>query len=514
MTARARCAEHDEIISEWSSAIEITIKGLTLTVNVMPESAGTVDINPEKSEYDYLEIVVLRAIPNDGSSVFDHWKGVGGDSTANPRDIYMKRSREITAYFIQEAVSTPDIPTGPTEGSTDEILTFQATGAKSSFGHNVQYQFDWGDNTLSGWGDASQSYSYLSSGTMLVKVRARCADHNNIVSGWSEVHTVVISDLILTINIDPQGKGKVIKNPDKAKYAEGDVVELTAEAESFNLFDHWSGDLTGNDNPVSIIMNDNKVVTAHFVPTAEAVSEPTFLNGPDSGIMGQKQQFTTGGSTSNLGNEVEYQFDWGDNTFSAWGVGARDHNYFISGEIKVKSRARSQENISIISPWSDIKIIFISGRKLNITIDPVGTGSVQKNPDHGEYIDSSIVKITATPDSGYGFVRWSGDVESTDNPLTLLMNKNKNMTAHFEEVDEIVSPPNTPVGLKNGIIGQVEIAVQVEVEQIVADVSPSAARQQPSELLPQGLPLGATGLSSCLDPIERNAEGIFTPFGR
>ena len=452
--ARARCADHNEIMSGWSGAFEITITGLTLTVNVNPESAGSVTIIPDKSIYDYLDKVAIRAIPNDGSSVFSHWDGVGGDSTDNPRDVYMRRNREITANFIQETVSTPNILAGPLEGSTDDVLTFQTGGAVSSFDHAVEYQFDWGDSTLSEWGDVSQSYSYLTFGTMQVRARARCVDHNQIISEWSQAYNVVISDITLTIHIEPQGKGTVLRNPDKNRYAEAEVVELTAEAEQFYLFDHWSGDLTGNSNPASIIMNGNKEITAHFVQTAEAVSRPTFITGPDSGIMGQTLQFSTAGSSSNLGNAVEYQFDWGDDSFSEWGEGTRSHNYFVSGELDVKSRARSMENISVISPWSDIKNVTISGRKLTIIIDPVGAGSVVVTPNQVEFIDSSVVQLKAEPNSGYGFIRWSGDVVGSSNPVTLLMSEDKNVTAHFEEVDETVSPPNTPVGLSNGIIGQ------------------------------------------------------------
>ena len=47
----------------------------------------------------------------------------------------------------------------------------------------------------------------------------------------------------------------------------------------------------------------------------ETVLTPTVLSGPTGGITGTSYTYTTGGSSSNLGHSVEYQFDWkGDKT--------------------------------------------------------------------------------------------------------------------------------------------------------------------------------------------------------
>jgi len=39
---------------------------------------------------------------------------------------------------------------------------------------------------------------------------------------------------------------------------------LTAIPETGWTFNHWSGNLTGNNNPENITMNDNKIVIANF----------------------------------------------------------------------------------------------------------------------------------------------------------------------------------------------------------------------------------------------------------
>jgi hypothetical protein len=61
------------------------------------------------------------------------------------------------------------------------------------------------------------------------------------------------------------GNGTVIKNPDNETYAYGTLVQLTATADVGYKFSHWEDDLTGDLNPATILMTENKSVTAIFV---------------------------------------------------------------------------------------------------------------------------------------------------------------------------------------------------------------------------------------------------------
>jgi hypothetical protein len=68
-----------------------------------------------------------------------------------------------------------------------------------------------------------------------------------------------------TLTVTINGSGSVTKNPNQATYSYGDVVTLTAVPDSGWAFSHWTGDLTGDENPTTITMNANKAVTAYFV---------------------------------------------------------------------------------------------------------------------------------------------------------------------------------------------------------------------------------------------------------
>ncbi|MCQ9207127.1 MAG: PKD domain-containing protein [Omnitrophica bacterium] len=64
--------------------------------------------------------------------------------------------------------------------------------------------------------------------------------------------------------------GAVTKNPDRETYAYGDTVELEAVADSEFRFVNWSGDASGTENPVTVLIEKDTVVTAHFSPDLNA----------------------------------------------------------------------------------------------------------------------------------------------------------------------------------------------------------------------------------------------------
>lgn len=58
-------------------------------------------------------------------------------------------------------------------------------------------------------------------------------------------------------------------------------------------------------------------------------------------------------------------------------------------------------------------------------------GSVALDPSGGVYVKGTEVQVTATPDFGYAFISWAGDVHGPWSPVTLEMNAKKNVIANF-----------------------------------------------------------------------------------
>jgi hypothetical protein len=93
-----------------------------------------------------------------------------------------------------ETVSTPTRPDGPTSGIIGTSYDYSTGGSSSSVGHSIEYRFDWGDGTNSGWSSLQEvSKSWSHANNCLVRAQARCANHPSVESGWSDPLTVTIS---------------------------------------------------------------------------------------------------------------------------------------------------------------------------------------------------------------------------------------------------------------------------------------------------------------------------------
>jgi hypothetical protein len=69
---------------------------------------------------------------------------------------------------------------------------------------------------------------------------------------------------VYTLTANVNGSGTVSRNPTNSVYPEGAVVTLTANSDSGWFFASWSGDASGSTNPLNVMINSNKVITANF----------------------------------------------------------------------------------------------------------------------------------------------------------------------------------------------------------------------------------------------------------
>ncbi len=88
-------------------------------------------------------------------------------------------------------------------------------------------------------------------------------------------------------------------------------------------------------------------------------------------------------------------------------------------------------------------------------------GTISADPDLDAYVPGQSVQLTATPEPGFRFVAWGGDLAgSTANPLPVAMHSNKTVTAVFEPLVPPVRPlvaavdhPAVPVGEVSTLAG-------------------------------------------------------------
>jgi len=80
--------------------------------------------------------------------------------------------------------------------------------------------------------------------------------------------TFTPAGVILTITSSPDTGGSISVDPPPnlgQGYATGTPVTISATVAEGYKFSHWSGSITGKDNPVTLVMNASQEVNAHFV---------------------------------------------------------------------------------------------------------------------------------------------------------------------------------------------------------------------------------------------------------
>lgn len=74
-------------------------------------------------------------------------------------------------------------------------------------------------------------------------------------------------------------------------------------------------------------------------------------------------------------------------------------------------------------PWYKPPLVY------HLTVYKIGNGTV--TPGSGDYGAGSTVTLTAVPDFGAIFGYWSGDATGTSPTVDILMDRDKEVTAHF-----------------------------------------------------------------------------------
>ncbi|WP_299135773.1 InlB B-repeat-containing protein [uncultured Tenacibaculum sp.] len=376
----------------------------TLTINATNGAVST-NPNPTSGMYDDGTSVMLTATPNTGYQ-FDGWSG-DASGTTNPLTVVMSANKTVTATFskiqrtltINASNGTVTTNPNPTSGTYDDGTSVMLTATP-----NTGYQFD-------GWsGDVS--------GTTNPVTVVMNAD-KTVTATFSKIQR------ILTINAT-NGAVSTNPNPTNGKYDDGTSVVLTVIPNAGYQFDGWSGDASGTTNPVTVVMNANKTVTATFSKiqrtlTINATNGTVSTNpNPTNGTYDDGASVVLT-ATPNAG----YQFD-------GWSGDASG----TTNPVTVVMNA----NKTVTATFSKIQ------RTLTINATN-GTVSTNPNPTNGTYDDGASVVLTATPNAGYQFDGWSGDASGTTNPVTVVMNADKTVTATFSKIQRILT-----INATNGVV--------------------------------------------------------------
>jgi len=207
-------------------------------------------------------------------------------------------------------------------------------------------------------------------------------------------------------------------------YDEGTVVDLIAEAEESSWFIEWMGDVgTIADvyaTTTTITMNGDYSVTANFV----AIYDLTVSSTEGGSVTTPGEGVFTYGEVSVVGLAAEAEEDY---RFVEWtgDVGTVADVYAASTTITMNG------DYSITANFEEI-----SSFQYDLTTFSTEGGSVTE-PGEGvfTYDGGAVVDMVATPDEGYQFVDWTGDVDTIADieaaVTTITMDDNYSITANF-----------------------------------------------------------------------------------
>jgi hypothetical protein len=291
------------------------------------EGNGTVIKDPDQSTYEHGTVVELTAVP-DTNWTFEYWSGdLTGDE--NPQNITIDSDKYITANFTNEYTLTI-ITNGSGCVFVDPEQDIYEYGTVVEL---LAYPWDyWWFSHWDGDLNGSTNPEYI---TM---------DSDKTVIAYFYKNEY-------TLTIDVEGNGEVIKDPDQSTYEHGTMVELTAESDSGWTFDHWSGDLTGDNNPEYITMDENKTVTAHFVeliPDLRCSGALDWTCKPGDTVTGDFTVENVGDPESLLDWEIVEWPEWGQWSFTPMsGVGLKPEDGSVTVQVTLgapKNRYKATNN--------------------------------------------------------------------------------------------------------------------------------------------------------------------------
>jgi len=227
-------------------AYEFDPKELTLMVFIEPEKeAGTVQVDPSPPYYKG-SIITLTAVPEVGW-IFAHWDGgVTGDK--NPIKFEIKEDTKVVAVFKQAEYKLtihidPENEAGkvqvdkPGPYHYNDVVTLTALPNPGwSFSH---------------WNDDPDSTDE--------ELEITIEGDTTVTAHFTQ------DEYKLKVGVLPEEAAGTVKIEDEqSSYLYGDKVKLTAEPEAGWSFSHWSGDASGDANPLVITIEGDTTVTAHF----------------------------------------------------------------------------------------------------------------------------------------------------------------------------------------------------------------------------------------------------------
>lgn len=249
------------------------------------------------------------------------------------------------------------------------------------------------------------------------------ADTGFVFIGWTGSSTVTTNPLTFTVNGDTSltanfarqfavalatNTGGTVTGFDADVAVDGEEITLTATPEEGYRFLRWEGSVdTANstNNPLTVTVSADTNLSAVFAQ--EFTVALTAQTGGTVSGFNDTSALTGESITVTATPETGYRF-------TGW-----------SGTVT------STDNPLAVTVSEDVALTANFVQTFALNVSSGAGGSVDTLSDR--YDVGSSVTLTATPDMDYRFDGWTGDVTSSENPLTVTVDQNLSVNANFLE---------------------------------------------------------------------------------
>ncbi len=231
------------------------------------------------------------------------------------------------------------------------------------------------------------------------------------IDGISDQNENNESHYQLEINIE--GEGSTEPEEGVHEYVEGEEVTVKASPDDGWEFTGWQGDHDVGEEEITVTMDEDKEITAHFSDVVAEYELAIDIEGQGTTDPEEGTHIYEEGEEVNV--EALPEEGW---RFVEW-VGDYEAT---DGEINITMDG--DKNITAVFEELDVY-------ELEISIE--GQGSTVPGEGVHEYTEGEEVSVEAFPEGGWVLIEWTGDIQEDGDEIPITMDDDKNITVVFEE---------------------------------------------------------------------------------
>lgn len=239
---------------------------------------------------------------------------------------------------------------------------------------------------------------------------------NTVVVNQAQSITAIFVQLQYDLDVIVSGEGTVaqdiVTSVKAAFYPHGTTVRLTAHPSDGWRFDHWEGDLEGNENPTTIVLDSERSVKAVFQKVVYTL-ETVVVSGKGTIERSPNLEEYLPGTEVTLTAVPEE--GW---VFKEWTGGCLTGRNNPRIVVMNKNKATGAEFIPLL---------------YTLSVNTEGQGIVRINPVLDRYYENQYVSLIAEPKPGWSFSHWTGSISDSSTSTGVYMNSNKTITAVFTQ---------------------------------------------------------------------------------